>query len=147
MRSSSLDLFRSLTDDISIDTVCLAQAGASASKGGGLFEDFVSSDVWEGVDLAIAEGTESLIRATIASISNIERAKFIVWLAAAAAATAVVYEATQLGDPVSAGPIGKINIPAAGLGAKPAPDKSNTCKTHPEKNANSVSHKAQVFWS
>lgn len=124
----------------SLVAVCLAQAGATASTDGGLFEDFVASEVWETIDVTIAEGTEALIKATIASLSSIETTKLIVWLAAAAAATAIVYDATELNDvPLSAGPIGKINIPAAGLGAQPAVDGTNTCKTQPVKNVNSVS--------
>lgn len=123
----------------SVDVVCLARAGVSASTDGGLFEDFVSSDVWETIKVSITEETEALVKSTILALSDIETTKFILWLAAAATATAIVYDATELEDlPVAAGPIDKINIPAAGLGAQPALEQTNTCKTQPVKNANSV---------
>jgi hypothetical protein len=116
-------------------TVCLARAATEAAKDGGLFEKFVESKVWEDIVVTLADGMEALIKTVIVGLSSAEKVKTILFIAVAAATTGIIYEIAESGSSSQTGPIAKINIPAAGLGASP---KKEGCNGSEKKNADSV---------
>lgn len=80
-------------------------------------EGYSKTSEWEGV----AEVTEAALKLTVIGLSAAETAKYIVWMAAAAAAAGVVYGTTSIIEGFTdSGPIAKISIPGAGLGTKPS---------------------------
>ena len=71
----------------------------------------------------------------ITGIAGVQLTKTIVWMCATAAAAGVIYEASQLGDPMTVDPIVKINISKEEFGARP---QATGCDPSATKNINSI---------
>lgn len=125
---------RKLTLYLTVVT-CLAKSGIDEVKKG-LFEKFVESEAWEEIGVKLAAATEALFGGLISGLSKLELIKTIIWMAAATAATGIIYETTQLGESGGSAAVGKINIPADGFGTQP---KNQDCDETATKNSESVS--------
>lgn len=109
-------------------------------KTGVFFEDFVNTEAWESNAIKIADSMEALIGSVFTTLSAIELKKATLWMAAAIATAGMIYEGSQLlntPEPtlVEVSPVGKINLPAAEVGAPP-PDEE--CDGTEKKNSESV---------
>ncbi|KAL9126567.1 MAG: hypothetical protein Q9217_004397 [Psora testacea] len=103
---------------------CLIGSGTKASADGGVFDDYGAVD-WEAMGLEIAETADALLVGAIQALSKSQKAKFIVWMAAAAG-----------GGMLAGKVVGKINIPKIGFGAPASvPDQPTPSNSQPATSA------------